>query len=91
MDVKLFVILFAACICRSYRNRRSLPEPFRGHLAHEYDNYKSSVEYVMPYYMEGYQNIGDPIGEGTNKNHEGEVLIYNKYVIVSMVLLCNDI
>ena len=48
MDAKLFLILFAACICGSYKNQRNLPAPFQGNLAISLDGFKTSSDHVRP-------------------------------------------
>ena len=75
MDFKLFAILFTACMCGSYKNRRNFPAPFQGHLAHASDSYEKQMEYVRPYYMEEYGNIGDHIDETMKNKDKGEISI----------------
>ena len=75
MDVKLFLILFTAYICGSYKNQRNLPAPFQGNLAFALDGYKKSPDYVRPYYMEQYGYIGGPHSRNVANRGEGTIVI----------------
>ena len=73
MDAKLFLILFAVCICGSYKNQRNLPAPFQGNLAIALDSFKTSSDYARPYYMEEYEYIGGLLQRDIADHNEGNI------------------
>ena len=73
MDAKLFLILFAVCICGSYKNQRNLPAPFQGNLAIALDGFKKTSDYARPYYMEEYGYIVGLLQRDIADRDEGNI------------------
>ena len=57
MDIKLFVLMLATCLCGGYENSFDLPPPSQGNLAHAVEGSKHSNKPALPYYASAYGNI----------------------------------
>ena len=75
MDVKLFLVLFAAYICGSFNNQRYLPAPFQ---AFALGGSTKTMKHVRPYYLEQYGYIGrQPMTDISNQD-EGNSAMNNQ-------------
>ena len=45
MDTKILLLMVAACVCGSYRNSSTLPEPYQGHLKTPVEKEKNERAY----------------------------------------------
>ena len=59
MDIWLFMILAAACVCGSYKNTINQQPTFKGNFASVEDKPKPSTKATWPYYVTKYPVIGD--------------------------------
>ena len=50
MDITLFVLMLAACICGSYENSINLPPPSQGNLAYAVEGSEYSNKLALRYY-----------------------------------------
>ena len=58
MDIRLLMILAAACVCASYKNRRNRPSTFKGNFASAEDKYKPTKKNAWSHYVTDYPQIG---------------------------------
>ena len=58
MDIRLLMILAAACVCGSYKNKINRPPTFKGNFATEEDKYKPTKKDAWPHYVTDYPRIG---------------------------------
>ena len=57
MDVRLLMILAAACVCGSYKNKSNRPPTFKGNFASAEDKYKPTKKEYWPRYVTDYPRI----------------------------------
>ena len=57
MDKTLLLVLAAACICGSFKDKSDLPLQFKGNLATAKDGHEYSNNNALPYYAQAYGHI----------------------------------
>ena len=50
MDIKLFVLMLATCLCGGYENSFDLPPPSQGNLAHAVEGSEHSNKLALRFY-----------------------------------------
>ena len=50
--------MVAACVCGSYRNSSTLPEPYQGHLKTPVEKEKNDLDHDV-FFREGFLNSGN--------------------------------
>ena len=91
MDVMFLMILAAACVCGSYKNKINRPPTFKGNFASAEDKYGFSNKDVWPNYVTDYPRIGDNL-QLTSRNTElVERYGWNSMVElrISIIFICN--
>ena len=57
MDVKLWLLVVAACVSSSYRNSVKLPETYTNDLARPLGRERNERSFSVPQFIHGYKEI----------------------------------